>query len=211
MAAEFQVKFGTPVFYLEQMGNIKNTVSMLDTFSGNPSESEFRLRGMETRGKEDCEFDVRFFFDSDRIFLKICSHPASIEHDLKRLFEWLRRQSKVSIEDEDGEQCFWDQEHRDPGQSCTVVLRRDDRGFCNLFSGHRLGRRAVERGGFREVARRWIWLREKFNCRQNPGTELHRASAPERVPLSPPRSTPRKRAGISGHPGSGASRLAPTL
>lgn len=107
MAAEFLVTFGSPAFYLEHMDSIKNAVSMLDTFSGNPCESEFRLRGMETRGKEDWEFDVRLFFESDRIFLEIGGHPASIERDLKRLFEWLRRQSEISIEDEDGEQCGW--------------------------------------------------------------------------------------------------------
>ena len=107
MAAEFQVKFGNSTFYLEQMGNIKTTVSMLDTFSGSPSESEFRLCGMETRDKEDWEFDVRFFFEPNKILLEISCRPASIERDLKTLFQWFRKQSEISVEDEDGEPCGW--------------------------------------------------------------------------------------------------------
>ncbi|MGH8416864.1 MAG: 3-hydroxydecyl-ACP dehydratase [Pseudomonas sp.] len=107
MAAEFIVKFETPEWYSSNTAQITAKLFTLGTFSKCVSTTEFWLVGTEPKQPGAWQFDVRVFMKPDMIFLEISSHSPSIERDLSALFSWVRKQTRICIEDEDGVPSGW--------------------------------------------------------------------------------------------------------
>ncbi|MDR1199969.1 MAG: hypothetical protein LBK94_13335 [Prevotellaceae bacterium] len=59
------------------------------------------LKGIENIN-DPC-YDVRFFLNRDSILMEIEFHPHSIELSIDLFLNWIRKQTSISIENEDGE------------------------------------------------------------------------------------------------------------
>jgi hypothetical protein len=116
MSAEFYVTFGDRDWYTSNKTLLGEKISSLSTFSKNNTDKKYWLAGTEvefwlTRTElrhADCwDFDVRFFFQAEHIFLEMICHPPSIEADLSALFAWSRQYTETYVDDEDGEATNW--------------------------------------------------------------------------------------------------------
>ena len=101
MAAEFYIRFKDRDWFSMNKGRVEEKIMSSSTFIYH-EHGEFHLKGKESIG---CwSFDVRLFLQyADYILLEISCHPLSIEQSLKCFLEWLREETLISIEDEDGE------------------------------------------------------------------------------------------------------------
>jgi len=61
-----------------------------------------RLTGTEPGDSVAWHYDVRLLAEQAHILLEISAHPHSIEHDLATLSAWVRRHTRIAINDEDG-------------------------------------------------------------------------------------------------------------
>jgi len=117
MSAEFLVNFKDFSWYTENRSNLLNRLSELKTYVPKDIvDNNFWILGVNEfwlKGSEKCEdknrwnYDVRLFFHEDKILLEISMHPKSIEKDLSIYFSWLRSQTNISVDDEDGEASEW--------------------------------------------------------------------------------------------------------
>ena len=117
MGAEFFVKSQDKNWYSENQNNLIKKLSELKTFI--PKDiidnefwtfegNEFWLQGFEERGnKNRWKYDVRLFFSEDDILLEISMRPKTIENDLSNYLTWIRSQTNISVNDEDGEPSGW--------------------------------------------------------------------------------------------------------
>ncbi|BBA33026.1 uncharacterized protein sS8_1064 [Methylocaldum marinum] len=107
MAAEFYISFKNRDWYLENLSRIEEQISRLKTFTIREG-NEFRLLGSESRIQEDgWSYDVRLFTQDAQILMEISAHPESVEADLSYFLSWLRSQTDISVNDEDGELSGW--------------------------------------------------------------------------------------------------------
>jgi hypothetical protein len=107
MSAEFTLSFNDDSWYSQNRNFISEKIMSLKTFSIK-EDNEYRLLGSEPgQGKNDWTFDVRIFLEDASIFIEISTHPPSITSDLSFLFEWIRKQTKIFILDDDGEDSGW--------------------------------------------------------------------------------------------------------
>lgn len=108
MSAEFIVKFKDPDWYSRNLKLVEKEIRKLPTFVGQ-EQGEFRLLGVESRTDPGrWSYDVRMFIGMDpQIRMDVSAHPESIEKDLSHLFSWLRSQTSIVVEDEDGVASAW--------------------------------------------------------------------------------------------------------
>ena len=108
MAAEFYIRFMDSSWMAERKQDLIGKVEVLPTSVRNEG-NEYWLLGLEDRDSEGrWKFDVRISMEEEsQALLEISAHPPSIEHDLKRLFSWLRSRTPLTIVDEDGQPSGW--------------------------------------------------------------------------------------------------------
>jgi hypothetical protein len=108
MAAEFFISFNDASWYASHRKVVELQIMGLPTFVAHQG-NEFRLRGSEPEVHEDrWEYDVRLIFmESEKIILEISAHPQSIEADLSFLLTSIRKNTHISVTDEDGEASNW--------------------------------------------------------------------------------------------------------
>ena len=108
MSAEFYISFSDEKWFSNNLSDIESEIRKLRTFSMDEG-SEFQLLGNEGVGEKGrWTFDVRMFVSRESpILIEISAHPKSIEKDLTDFFAWLRKQTAVSIIDDDGEPSGW--------------------------------------------------------------------------------------------------------
>ncbi|GBU09200.1 hypothetical protein AwWohl_03380 [Gammaproteobacteria bacterium] len=107
MAAEFILSFFDKEWYQKNKSNISKKIQSLSTFKSRDG-NEYQLLSDEFRNdKKDWLYNVRLFIEETNIFIEIATHPLSTEDDLCLLFRWIRKQSNISINDEDGEVSGW--------------------------------------------------------------------------------------------------------
>lgn len=105
MAAELYVVFENKNWYCANKDKIKEKIMSLNTFIYREGD-EFWLRGIENFNNLD--FDVRLFLKyAEYIMLEISVHPLSIEQSLEQLLNWIRLQTPINVQDEDGEISNW--------------------------------------------------------------------------------------------------------
>ena len=105
MAAELYVVFENKNWYCANKDKIKEKIMSLNTFIYREGD-EFWLRGIENFNNLD--FDVRLFLKyAEYIMLEISVHPLSIEQSLEQLLHWIRLQTPINVQDEDGEISNW--------------------------------------------------------------------------------------------------------
>lgn len=104
MAAELYVYFSDKDWYKNNKISIIEHIECLDTFVYR-LDNEFWLRN---KYDKSYDYDLRIFLThNDFIFLEISSHPVSVENSLSLFLEWLRTQTTIVIQDEDGEISGW--------------------------------------------------------------------------------------------------------
>ena len=107
MSAEYILSFSDECWYQENREIIDVEITSLKTYSCK-NDNEYSLLGSEPGfGENDWSYDVRFFLDDFNIFIEISTHQDCIEKDLSLLFERNRKETKIQILDEDGEQSGW--------------------------------------------------------------------------------------------------------
>jgi len=108
MAAEFYIFFDDPNWYVSHKNKIEQMITQLETFILKKNEHEFWLKGLEGQKENINDFDARFFTEKDNyIFMEVSIHPKSIEETITILLNWIRMNTNISVEDEDGEQSSW--------------------------------------------------------------------------------------------------------
>ena len=105
MSAEFYIIFENIDWYHTNKDRIKNKTMSLDTFIYN-NDNEFWLKEEKNQSDSLC-FDVRLFFYDEYILLEITIHTINIEKSLKELFDWIRLNTAVKIQDEDDNISNW--------------------------------------------------------------------------------------------------------
>lgn len=104
MAAELYVYFSDKDWYKNNKTSIIEHIECLDTFVYR-LDNEFWLRN---KYDKSYDYDLRIFLThNDFILLEISSHPVSVENSLSLFLEWLRTQTTIVIQDEDGEISGW--------------------------------------------------------------------------------------------------------
>ena len=104
MAAELYLYFNDKDWYKDNKPSIIEHIKCLDTFVYR-LDNEFWLRNIYDKSYD---YDLRIFLThNDFIFLEISSHPVSVENSLSLFLEWLRTQTTIVIQDEDGEISGW--------------------------------------------------------------------------------------------------------
>lgn len=113
MAAEGYVIFEDATWYQKHKEEIKEQIISLDTYVHHPmqigsylmKEGEYWLKGIESKPPPaDWSYNVRIFLDrEDYIFIEITAHPLSIERTLTQFLNWIRKQTSIVFQDEDGE------------------------------------------------------------------------------------------------------------
>ena len=108
MAAEFYIAFKDRDWYAKNLRRVEEHISGFSTFATRDGK-EFRLLGKELRNQDDrWSYDVRLFTQNpEYILMEISAHPKSVETDLSCFLSWLRRQTDISVTDEDGERSAW--------------------------------------------------------------------------------------------------------
>lgn len=105
MAAEFLLALKDPDWARRNWPRLLRTIRELPSFRSNPAD-ELWLKGAD--GEGSWAYDVRFFEQGDdTLLLEISARPPSIEADLRRVLSWLRAETTISVEDEDGEASGW--------------------------------------------------------------------------------------------------------
>ena len=105
MSAEFYLRFKDLEWYDNHKNVIIRKILMLDTFV-RKSDNKIWFKGLES--EDNPYYDVRLFLDSkNSVFLEISWHPPSINISLKLIFDWLRQETSIVIEDDDGEESGW--------------------------------------------------------------------------------------------------------
>lgn len=113
MAAEGYVIFEDTTWYQKHKEEIKEQIISLDTYVRHPmqigaylmKEGEYWLKGIESKPPPaDWPYSVRIFLDQeDYIFIEISAHPPSIERTLTQFLNWIKKQTPIVFQDEDGE------------------------------------------------------------------------------------------------------------
>lgn len=104
MAAELYINFEDKNWYRNNKESIIKYIVSLDTFAYR-LDDEFWLRGIHD---ESGDYDVRIFLNNPQsIMLEIDYHPISIEKSLEALLGWMREQTSIAVQDEDGEISGW--------------------------------------------------------------------------------------------------------
>ena len=113
MSAEAYVIFEDTTWYKKYKEEIREQIFLLDTYVRHPiqignyliKEGEYWLKGIESKPPPaDWPYSVRIFLDKeDYIFIEISAHPPSIERTLTQFLNWIRKQTPIFFQDEDGE------------------------------------------------------------------------------------------------------------
>jgi hypothetical protein len=108
MGVEFYIRFKTPGWRSENKARIQKFIEGLQTFVYG-ADGSYEFQGLEGRDEpKRWGFDVRLFAESDGSFLmEESARPASIERDVSALLAWLREETVISVEDEDGASVGW--------------------------------------------------------------------------------------------------------
>ena len=105
MAAELYLRFKDLEWYNKHKDDIIRSLLNLNTFV-KKNNNEIWLKGLESI--ENPYYDVRLFIDyKNSIFLEISFRPPTIKLSLKLFFNWLRTETSIIIEDEDGDESVW--------------------------------------------------------------------------------------------------------
>ncbi|MBJ2160770.1 MAG: hypothetical protein JFR39_01550 [Muribaculaceae bacterium] len=104
MAAELFVKFENTNWYIENKKMIINVITSLETFVYQLN-NEFWLK--DSSDIIDDDYHVRIFLNNDDIMLEIDFHPFDIEKSLKNFLNWIRMNTNIIVQDEDGEISTW--------------------------------------------------------------------------------------------------------
>lgn len=118
MSAEFLINFKDPRWLSVNFHRVKDFVTKLPTFAGTQDYTgkdnrydEVWLFSFDPKNeKRQWNYDARFLFNKINkatILFEVSAHPESIEKDLSYLFSWIRKQTSISIDDEDGEPSGW--------------------------------------------------------------------------------------------------------
>lgn len=103
MAAELYINFENKNWYLNNKETIVQHIVSLETFVYR-LDYEFWLRDIHD---DTYDYDVRIFLNNNFIMLEIDYHPISIEVSLGTLLKWMRKQTSIIVQDEDGEVSGW--------------------------------------------------------------------------------------------------------
>jgi hypothetical protein len=110
MGAEFYIRFGAPGWRWrpENEARIEKRIEDLKTFRTR-RDGIFELIGLEGRDdKTRWRYDVRLIAGRDGDFLmEVSAHPPSIECDISAFLGWLREETAISVEDDDGVPVNW--------------------------------------------------------------------------------------------------------
>lgn len=105
MAAEFFVRFENRNWYINNKNLVIDQIKSLNTYT-RQLDNEFWLKGINDN--IDIDYDVRIFLDrNDYIMLEISYHPLSIEKSLKSFLNWIRMQTNIIVQDDDGDISTW--------------------------------------------------------------------------------------------------------
>ena len=105
MSAELYITFEDKNWFNRNRNVLKEQILSLNTFVSCEHE-EFWLKGIESTNNP--YYDVRLFLGyEDCVLLEITFHPLSIEQSVEQFLGWLRRQTSISVKDEDGEVSSW--------------------------------------------------------------------------------------------------------
>ncbi|NHC05085.1 hypothetical protein G9F31_15260 [Acinetobacter sp. 187] len=107
MSAERYILFKDPKWLHENEELITENLEKLRTFVKNDKvEKVIALK--ESKSKEsDWDYDVRFIFRPEYIFLEISAHGPEITNDLKKILNWIRSKTEIKVQDEDGVVSDW--------------------------------------------------------------------------------------------------------
>ena len=106
MAAELYIKCIDTNWFRNNKNLIEEKIKNLKTFVLQKN-NEFWLKDYEA-SKDNKYFDVRLFLDKDEfILMEITFHPKGLEESLGFFLKWLRNNTTIIIEDEDGEPSSW--------------------------------------------------------------------------------------------------------
>ena len=104
MAAEGYVIFEDTTWYQKHKEEIKEQIISLDTYVRHPMQIGAYLIKEGKPPPADWLYSVRIFLDrEDYIFIEISAHPPSIERTLTQFLNWIRKQTPIVFQDEDGE------------------------------------------------------------------------------------------------------------
>lgn len=108
MSAEFFITFADRSYFANNRSRVECELMKLSTFTEKHGP-ELRFWGLEDRDMEGrWSYDVRLVtLDDTRILVEISAHPKSIESALSSFLRWLRRETAISVLDEDGELAGW--------------------------------------------------------------------------------------------------------
>lgn len=108
MSLELYVNFENISWYKKNKEFLISQIKMKKNYAG-MYEGAFWLReGAEgDRGKSDCPYDVRIFFEEENIYLDIMSNSKAIVQDLGGFLDEIRSQTSAKVQDDDGELSDW--------------------------------------------------------------------------------------------------------
>lgn len=107
MGAEFYIRFANPGWRSQYSSEIERCIVSMATFSAK-RDGAFEFQGLEGRDEPGrwC-FDARLLDNGEGYLFELYARPASIERDLTAFFDWLRENTEISIDDEDGVASGW--------------------------------------------------------------------------------------------------------
>ena len=108
MAAEFYVRFVDGDWYRRQRELVEARIAQLPSFTQRQGDA-FWLKGPENAGDPEAwAFDARVFVETPQhLMLEISARPPSVQADLIALLAWIRSQTAIVVEDEDGGPANW--------------------------------------------------------------------------------------------------------
>lgn len=106
MSAELYIKFNDKEWLEKNKLKVIDKIKELKSFSVFDTEKKVVYLKDES-GDNGWVYDVRFFFHENYIFFEVSSHGETVTSDLISFFDWLRNNTTISIQDEDGELSSW--------------------------------------------------------------------------------------------------------
>jgi hypothetical protein len=104
MSAEFELAFEDRAWPEAHLDRLLAAIARLPTFTRRVDDELW----LKCPGSASAwAYDVRVIVARPRVMLEISAHPPAIERDLAALLGWLRRETAVTVADEDGEPSRW--------------------------------------------------------------------------------------------------------
>lgn len=104
MSAEFELVFADRAWPEAHLDRLLAAIARLPTFTRR-IDDEYWLKCPTTAS--GWAYDVRVIVQRPRVVLEISAHPPAIERDLAALLNGLRRETAVTVVDDDGEPSRW--------------------------------------------------------------------------------------------------------